>query len=130
MKKWFELEVVRYLVSGLSAVATDFLIYMMLYFIFEVNPSISKGISYISGALLAFLINRAWTFDAGKSHHTHIALIKFTVLYAFSFSLNVVINALVLNISEIALLGFSFATGTSIIVNYIGQKFWVFKKIG
>ncbi|GAB6109649.1 GtrA family protein [Fusibacter bizertensis] len=128
MKKWLEIEVVRYIISGTSAVATDFMSYLILYELFKINVSVSKGISYVLGAFLAFLINKLWTFETAKAHKTHIALLKFGLLYGFSFSLNVLINAVVLDITQITIFAFGFATGTSIVVNYLGQKFWVFKK--
>lgn len=128
MRKWFEIEIVRYIISGMSAVFTDFLSYILLYELLNVNASISKGTSYILGAFLAFIINKLWTFETAKSHKTHVALMKFIILYGFSFTLNIVINAVVLDLTSITLFAFTLATGTSIVVNYLGQKFWVFKK--
>lgn len=128
MKKWFEIEIVRYIISGMSAVFTDFVSYILLYELLNINASISKGTSYILGAFLAFIMNKLWTFETAKSHKTHIALIKFTILYGFSFTLNILINAVVLELTAFTLFAFALATCTSIVVNYLGQKFWVFKK--
>ena len=128
MRKWFEIEIVRYIISGMSAVFTDFVSYILLYELLNFNASISKGASYILGAFLAFIINKLWTFETAKSHKTHVALIKFVILYSFSFTLNILINAVVLELTAFTLFAFAIATGTSIVVNYLGQKFWVFRK--
>ncbi len=128
MRKWFEIEIVRYIISGMSAVFTDFVSYILLYELLNINASFSKGTSYILGALLAFIINKLWTFETAKAHKTHVALMKFIILYSFSFTLNIVINAVVLEFTAITLFAFALATGTSIFVNYLGQKFWVFRK--
>lgn len=129
MKKLLKLEGVRYLISGGSAVFTDFIIYFLLFKLLMISPSISKGISYISGAVIAYLINRLWTFESGKSHSVSRSFVKFSALYLTTFCLNIIVNRVVLNVSNWALLGFLAATTITIVCNYLGQKFWVFKRV-
>ncbi len=129
MRNLLKHEGVRYLLSGGSAVFTDFLIYFLLFKMLLISPSVSKGISYISGAIVAYLINRLWTFESGKSHSISRSFVKFSVLYLTTFCLNIIVNRVVLNVSDWAILGFMAATFVTIVCNYLGQKFWVFKRI-
>jgi len=122
---FFKHELVRYFCVGGGAVFIDFITYMAMIGPLNLNQSLSKGISYVLGALFAFAINKLWTFDSNRK--THEAFLRFAVLYATTFTLNVCINAFTLWLGFIAVIGFVLATATSILLNYIGQKFWVFK---
>lgn len=123
--KLFEHEILRYLVVGGGAVVIDFISYMTMVHLIHLNTSFSKGTSYVLGALFSFIINKIWTFASDKK--THEAFIRFAILYTATFLTNVAINALVLWLGAITFIGFSVATATSIVLNYIGQKYWVFK---
>lgn len=121
MKKEF----LKYLVTGVLAVGTDYVSYILLLHVFSHSPA--KAISYICGMAVAFILNRHWTFQStNKAHHDAF---KFTVVYMSSLILNVATNKLALFILP-AFVTFCFlvATGVSVVTNYIGQKFWVYKK--
>ena len=121
MKKNFS-EGLKYLGVGMGAVGIDFVSYMLMS---GIDPSIAKGLSYILGACFVFFANKYWTFQS--KHAVHREVWKFAMLYFLTFSANVGIHAVLLNLGAHKLVGFTFATGFSIVVNYMGQKFWVFK---
>jgi putative flippase GtrA len=125
MKQFFELELVKYVCVGGGAVLIDFLSYMIMIERFGMNHSVSKGISYVLGALFAFAVNKLWTFESKRK--THEAFIRFTMLYASTFTANVLINATFIWLGFVPVIGFAFATVTSVVLNYVGQKYWVFK---
>lgn len=120
-KEWF-----RYLLTGGGAVFVDFAGYFLLTGI-DIIPSIAKGSSYVAGALFAFSVNKSWTFRSqGKIQGE---LCKFAGLYVFTFVANVFLNDALLWATELKLFAFIVATGTTIVLNYIGQKYWVFGRI-
>lgn len=117
-------ELARFLVVGCSAVATDFLIYFTLLNILQHAPA--KTISFIAGTIVAYIFNKYWTFE--KPEQNHVEMFHFFTLYATTLGANVTINQLSLHIfPNYILLAFLAATGTSTILNFIGQKWWVFK---
>lgn len=116
-------ELKRFIVAGVSAVSIDLGIYYLLLNLFNVN--FSKGISFLCGATVAFLINKYWTFQ--KKERSFNEIIKFAILYFLTLVINVLTNYVVLDISNIVILAFLIATGVSSILNFIGQKWWVFK---
>lgn len=119
----FNAEVLRFMVAGITAVTTDFLSYYLLSH--YINISFAKGVSFIWGSIVAYFINKFWTFDAAKNHWHD--MFKFTVLYTCTLGANVFSNKLVLFcFSDLWLLAFLFATGVSTVLNFIGMKFWVF----
>lgn len=116
-------ELKRFLVAGLSAVGTDLGIYYLLLNFLE--SYIAKGISFLAGTIVAFVINKYWTFE--KKEKSYIEMIRFSILYSLTLGVNVLTNKLVLDNSGIVILSFIIATGVSTVLNFIGQKFWVFK---
>lgn len=116
-------ELKKFLVAGLSAVGTDLgIYYLLLNFL---DSYIAKGISFLAGTVVAFIINKYWTFE--KKEKSYIEIIRFAILYSITLGVNVLTNKLVLDNSGIVMLSFIIATGVSTVLNFIGQKFWVFK---
>lgn len=122
MKK-LKKELIRFFFAGVSAVLTDFIIYSLLLNFLDTNSS--KFISFICGTLVAFLINKFWTFESYMKKMDEI--IKFIILYSFSLIINVLVNDFFINYTGLIVVAFTFATVTSATINFIGQKFWVFK---
>ena len=116
-------ELKSFIVAGLSAVGTDLGIYYLLLNFLDIY--IAKGISFLSGTIVAFIINKYWTFE--KKKKSYIEIIRFAILYSITLGVNVLTNKLVLENSGILILSFIIATGVSAVLNFIGQKFWVFK---
>lgn len=119
-------QMMRYLIVGGGAVCIDYLSYFAMMRFLSTPPAYSKGISYVLGAIFAFFVNKRWTFESDVP--THKAFGKFAILYLSTFTANVAINGMVLWLMTSKNLAFFFATATSIILNYIGQKFWVFRR--
>ena len=129
-------EISRFIISGICAVATDMLFYYILSFFIEISAA--KAISFLLGTITAYLMNKFYTFEQKKKSMAEV--IKFIFLYLFSLSANVIVNKLCLlilpifigivlkNFQILKFIAFLCATGTSTIINFIGQKFWVFKQ--
>lgn len=121
----FKRQLFRFIIVGCSAVITDLLCYFALLTILP--PAVAKTISFIAGTGVAFIFNKYWTFE--KKERSHIEVIRFIILYSTTLITNVSINELFLYFfPALTLLAFFLATGTSTTLNFIGQKWWVFKQ--
>jgi len=122
-------EIKRFLVAGCTAVGTDFAVYYLLLNFLTYSPA--KTISFLSGSFVAYLINKFWTFEQHKKSYSEIG--KFCILYTSTLIINVFSNKLVLDLGKNfeykTILAFLIATGISTILNFIGQKWWVFKNV-
>lgn len=116
-------ELLRFLVAGVSAVGTDLVTYYIL--LNFLTPGVSKAISFLLGTIVAYIINKYWTFEKHEKSVREIA--QFAVLYSCTLGINVLTNKIVLDNTSIVFLAFLVATGVSTVLNFIGQKFWVFK---
>lgn len=118
-------ETLKFLVGGGSAVIVDYLVYKILLTM-GIDIVLSKGISYVSGAIVGFIINKLWTFESKGFLKKEIE--KYILLYLISACLNTGVNKGVLYFTEITTFAFLCATGISTIFNFFGQKFFVFVK--
>lgn len=125
IKSKFEIkEILKFLVGGGSAVVVDALFYAILKA--YIDFSVAKAISYILGAFVGFIINKLWTFESKKFKVAEIY--KYIILYACSALLNTGVNKFVIWIIPSTVFAFLCATGTSTVMNFLGQKFLVFRK--
>lgn len=131
MNKVVKKQIIGYVISGLLATGTDFIIYHLLSsHVFGYN--LSKTISFLMGTLVAFFYNKYITFNAPDKSISEV--VKFFTLYVVSMVFNVVTNHFsIVILSKISyamklvvLTSFILATMVSMIINFFGQKFWVF----
>jgi putative flippase GtrA len=119
-------EVTRFLITGCSATAVDFIVYFTLKSI--LSPSFAKAISFLCGTAVTFLLSKYWTFEVKERSVKEV--VRFVSLYSTTFLLNVTVNKVVLLIfPQWYFFAFLCSTGAGMVVNFIGQKWWVFKTI-
>ena len=118
-------ELLRFLVGGGSAVVVDFIGYRLLVAL-GVDMSVSKAVSYVLGAAVGFVINKFWTFECKELSANEI--VRYVILYLCSAMINAGVNFVVMKLFQVTLLAFLCATAGSTIINFLGQKFYVFSK--
>lgn len=120
----FKRQLLRFLLVGSTTVLIDFLVYTILINILPIPAS--KIVSFLSGTVFAYFANKLWTFE--KVGISHKELVSFFILYGITLFINVSINQAVLHfLPDAILIAFLAATGTSTVLNFIGQKWWVFR---
>lgn len=118
-------ELFRFLVGGGSAVLVDYIVYRLLMLV-GVDMSIAKGISYVAGATVGFIINKLWTFES--KGFSKMEILRYIILYVFSACINTSVNKIAIFILDIQIFAFLCATAVSTVINFWGQKFFVFVK--
>lgn len=124
MEKFEIKELLKFCVGGGSAVIVDYIVYLLLKMVMEI--SMAKALSFIAGAIVGFLINKYWTFNSPVFKGYEV--IKYVFLYACSATVNTFVNDIVLGMCGMVAAAFIAATGCSTIINFLGQKFFVFRK--
>jgi len=118
----------RFFFAGCGAVGTDTGVYFLLVhnFLAQLGYNWSKFLSFLSGTLVAFIVNKFWTFESKRKSLIEAA--SFLLLYLLTLGLNVAVNHLVLmTTNNLTIVAFLVATGCSTVANFLGQKYWVFK---
>ena len=118
-------QLIRFLVSGAFLVVVDVGIYTLLI---NVLPfSVSKAISFTCGGILAYLINKYWTFKQDRQSPAEV--VRFIVANSTALGLNVATNALCLRANEEAVFfAVAVATAVTTVFTFVTFKFWVFVK--
>ena len=125
MSTKFQKELFSYIIVGLFAVSIDFLFYKIFSDVFLIDISNSKRLSFVLGASFSFFFNKFLTFKSFERKLSQVFL--FAILYFISFIFNSLSHDFLLNYIS-GNNPFYIATAISIITNYLGQKFIVFKK--
>ena len=129
-------QLTSFIVIGISVTLLDFIIYELLSSI--ISYVLAKTISFITGSITAYLLNKFFTFR--QPSHSTAESIRFAALYTLTLVVNVSVNQLCLTVLPqigrlaeswqiVVIMAFIVATGFSTVLNFIGQKLWVFVKV-
>ena len=123
-------ELAIFLVVGATTVLVDFVTYRSLFQFGSMNVNIAKVGGFLIGTFFAYCANRIWTF--GHKPHARGTALRFAILYGSTLSANVAINSLALklvgNEFDAIKLAFLIATVVSASINFIGMKYFVFRR--
>lgn len=118
-------ELVRFLFGGGSAVIVDFISYQWMLYL-GLHMSLSKALSFMLGSCVGFIINKLWTFESRRFLKSEIW--RYCILYLCTAMINAFINRAVVSMLQIQIIGFLCATGVSTVLNFLGQKYFVFRR--
>ncbi len=113
-----------YSTIGVISLIIDALVYIILSDIFFISKSLSKIISFIVASVNSFIGNKLFTFRAKSFNYKEP--VKFILIYSVSLIVNSSTHDFFLNVFE-GFLPFIIASIFSVIINFGGQKLWVFK---
>ncbi|MFM2090135.1 MAG: hypothetical protein RLZZ127_624 [Planctomycetota bacterium] len=122
----------RFAVVGLLSVATDLGVYAGSAAA-GLPRDPAKGLGYLAGMGLGFILNKAWTF--GSLRPAAGELLLYGLVYATTFAVNILVNrGILLGLDGVAAPGavaaaaFLAATGTTTILNYLGMRHIAFRR--
>lgn len=118
-------ELLRYILVGGLAVVIDTVAYFILSDTTGLSASSAKRISFTSGAIWAFFANKYFTFRQPVPRVQEPII--FIAVYIVGFLSNSFIHDYILHVSGSKLFSFASATFVSTVLNYIGQKWLVFR---
>jgi putative flippase GtrA len=121
-------QLARFIVTGILTNIVNYAVFWVLLRGFALNYVVASVIGFIAGFIVGFFVNRQWTFQATAGRGSS-QLVRFLIVNLISLGANVVTISFfteVINlIPEISQL---LAIGVSAAVNFIGSKFWAFKR--
>lgn len=117
-------EIISYIFVGFGAICIDYFCFQSYHHYLGFNALHAKRLSYITGGIWVFLLNKKITFQSNRKSLVEPFL--FIALYVFSFWINSIsydyCHQYFSNDRS-----FFVATMCSIVINYLGQKFVVFQ---
>ncbi len=116
------------MVVGTFCVFIDYGIYSALTTGAGLTVNVSKGLSYLVGIVVGFLLNKSWTFESSRRPWREA--ITYFALYAVTLVVNVNCNRLVLDLigADHRMFAFVVATGVTTVLNFIGMRLVTFRQ--
>ena len=118
---------IKFGITGVLNTAIDFIVYAFCCEILKLDPKISKIISQTTAIVNSYIVNKNWTFQKRKNY-SKSEILKFLLVNGSSLAINylgmyIFYDNLGLN-KYLCLIPLAFIT---IIINYFGNKLFVFK---
>lgn len=125
---WKDLgQFIKFNVVGIMNTAVDFGVFMILNRYLGLIYAVSQVISYSCGMVNSYFLNKFWTFQK-REGFTAIEVTKFILVNLCSLGVSLlVLYILQSKWSWEVLPSKVLATGFSVGVNFLGNKFWVFE---
>jgi len=118
---------IKFNVVGIMNTAVDFGVFMILNRYLGLIYAVSQVISYSCGMVNSYFLNKFWTFQK-REDFTAIEVTKFILVNLCSLGVSLlVLYILQSKWSWEVLPSKVLATGFSVGVNFLGNKFWVFE---
>lgn len=115
----------KFILVGGCSTGIDYIMYILLSLKLPITAS--KGISMIVASIFSYVINKIFTFE-NKDKTNMRYLIRFYFVFIINLGTNLVVNYLVYQNTGYKSFAFVLATLCGMIINYSGQKFFVFER--
>lgn len=117
----------KFAVVGVANTLVDFCVFTILAQLLGVNVYLAQVAGYSAGVVNSYVLNRSWTFRA-KDRFFSPALVKFLFLSAGMLLLSTGILYLCYDTAGLPKLAAkAVATGITMVVNFLVNRFWVFR---
>jgi putative flippase GtrA len=117
-------------VGGLNTMV-DFGVFSLLNSLLGFNYVISQILSYSSGTLNSYVLNKFWTFNDTKTNKkTTKEIVQFIVVNSASLGVSLIsLHILMKDRSMNSFFAKIISMVLAQVVNFLGYKFWVFSRI-
>lgn len=135
INKIFALEQSRFIVVGIMNTIIGVVAMFIAYNVFHLGYWISSACDYIIGSIFSYFANKYFTFKAEKKSGKEVIrfVINIVVCYFLAYGvaqpiMNILLGNMQLSVSIFEQLSMILGMGIFVVLNYFGQKFFVFKK--
>jgi len=117
---------VKFIIVGFLNTLISLLIYFICFKLLKLNYLVSLIVAYAAGILNSYLWNSRWTFGIKK--YNAVSLVKFLLVYLFTFMLNLLILIILVKVVRIpVLISQSMALAIATLFSFAAHKLWSFK---
>lgn len=129
VSKLYNRRFIRFLfVSGVATVL-NFAIFYALHKFLLIDYRIASGTGFFCGVVLGYFLNSRWTFRDSDDANPKKKFLKYYCVYLISLGINLLMmEVLVEYVGIYPSLSNLITIGITFISNYLGTRFWVFRK--
>ena len=135
IKKLLNLEQTRFIIVGVMNTLIGMAAMFIAYNVFHMGYWLSSAMDYIIGSIFSYFANKYFTFKSEKKSGAEVVrfVINIVVCYFIAYGiarpvLEVLLKNVELSVSLFEQASMIFGLGIFIVLNYFGQKYFVFRK--
>ena len=135
IKKVLDMEQSRFIIVGVLNTIIGTAAMLIAYNVFHMGYWLSSAMDYIIGSIFSYFANKYFTFKAEKKSKTEVVrfVINIVVCYLLAYgiarpTIDIVLRGITLSKSLMDQISMFFGMGIFVVLNYFGQKFFVFRK--
>lgn len=135
IKKIFALEQSRFIVVGIMNTLIGMAAMFIAYNVFHLGYWLSSAMDYIIGSIFSYFANKYFTFKAEKKSAKEVVrfVVNIFVCYGLAYgiakpAMGVLLADVELSVSIFEQISMIFGMCIFVLLNYFGQKFFVFRK--
>ncbi|MBR4981223.1 MAG: GtrA family protein [Lachnospiraceae bacterium] len=136
IKRVLDLEQSRFIIVGVMNTIIGTLAMLIAYNIFHMGYWLSSALNYIIGSIFSYFANKYFTFKAENKSKMEIVrfVINIAVCYLLAYGIaqpimDALLKDITLSRAFMDQISMFFGMGIFVVLNYFGQKFFVFKKM-
>ncbi len=124
----FFVQFIKFSLVGALNSLVHFCIFIVFYRLAMMHYLAASAIGYCVGMLNSFVLNKRWTFSS-RQEKTRKEFVRFAFINVIALLINVgSLRFFKESISLSAEAGQVCAIGLSLVINFLGNRFWTFKK--
>ena len=117
----------KFIVIGILSTLVNYSLFYILYNFASMNYILAASLGFIFGVFFGYKFNKNWTFDVTEKNENFIK--KYCIVYIISLLAGLgLLYLLVECLNFIAEIANIFMIGFTTCLNFVGIKYWVFKK--
>ena len=135
IKRLLALEQTRFVIVGVMNTIIGAAAMLIAYNMFHLGYWVSSAMDYIIGSIFSYFANKYFTFQSNKKSASEVVrfVINIVVCYFLAYSIakpiiEMLLKDVELSVSFMEQISMIFGMGIFIVLNYFGQKFFVFRK--
>ena len=120
---------VKFGLVGVLNTALHYGVFLVLFRVLGVPMLVASAIGYCVGLVNSFLLNRSWTFRV-VGDGRRVEFVKFVVVNLIALGVNLALLEVFTRAGVVPEIGQVLAIGGSMVVNFLGNRVWVFRTAG
>jgi len=128
-KRPYLVQFVKFSIVGVIGTTIDFGFLNLLVIVFGLNVYLSATFSFILAVINNFIFNKYWTFSDKKGRNFSLQFLQFGIVSIIGLGINLAVMYLLIHFVSLWYNWAKvFATIIVLFWNFLGNKYWTFKK--
>lgn len=133
IRKYIDITTVKFLIVGVINTMVGTGVMFVFYNVFSLSYWISSASNYVVGSIVSYFLNKYFTFQSKEKSWKQISkfVLNITVCYLLAYGMAKPLVSFVLSGFDEKIQGnvsMLFGMGFFVVLNYFGQRLFVFKK--